>query len=216
MIESLAVLWTSAREFGFPHSDKLAKYNPELPQYFDIGQDSDDSIGWRNNDRQPRNWWKANRGCMEASHMLVLDWDVMWATTVGDLTPGDVLFHDVIPNRTEWHWWSEVDSLPDEFKPHATGATPLGVALYSRRFLDAIIDTALDPLYVADIFCELRTPTAARYLGFEPKPLLSPPGRIECYPIDVAPDAHGVFHAVKRAVEYSPLRVPTVLTYQPD
>lgn len=164
---------TSART-GLPHAREFTGANPQVIQH---RCDSPDASGderihvWRNCDRHIRNWWKANRDLVKTPYVVFLEYDVICNVPLDRIfSPQEGLVGSRIKRPDDpgesWYWFREVPSLPAEMQASAVGVVPLGALQLTRTALDALCEESHDDLYAKDHFCELRTPTLLRHLGF--------------------------------------------------
>lgn len=192
------VLWSTFPEFGTPHAWALEKFNPGVTAHvIHSDQSLPRATAWRNCDRATRDWWRLNHGRTTASHFLVIEGDVLWQ--YGGFPPtSDLSFRDVMTTASNprWCWWSDLRKIPHRYHPYATGGGEFGIRMVSRRFLDAHVSSEFDELYDADVFCELRTPTVATFLGLPPT-TFKLPGRIHWQPLPPPLEEVGVYHPVK-------------------
>ena len=167
------VLWSSTIKRGLPHAGLLCATNPGVRQHSILVQEGatpEEVVdGWRNCDRQIRQWWKDNRHRVDATHLLVLEWDVRVSDNIYKYfsdQPGLQAARYVGPASVDAGWESELNNMPDWLLSSRCGIRPLAVMHMSRECLDAIIDPIYDDVYISDIFCEVRTPTVAHHAGF--------------------------------------------------
>lgn len=197
----VAVVWL-AMNGAIPHFDEFRAINPNVPVFFD---DLDVRkhgpamvrLGWRNADRRLLAWWEENREKVAATHIVFCEADVRFAAKVGAVFPSleDFMVPAVQDAGSSWDWWAEVPKLPEEFRQHARGISPLACILASRRMLDAMLShPGREDLMGKDIFGELRFPTLAAACGFEPGIC---PGLWNVKHRDCKDLAEGVSHPVK-------------------
>ena len=164
---------TSARS-GLPHRREFTAANPQVIQH---RCDSPDAEGeeririWKNCDRHIRRWWKENHQKVASRHVVFLEWDVVCNVPLDWIfPPQDGLVCSQIKTREDphesWYWFQDLPNLPAAMQASAIGVVPLGVLQFSREALDALCDEAHDELFESEIYCELRTPTLLRHLGF--------------------------------------------------
>lgn len=161
---------------GFPHLEHFIGSNPN--RTFDLWEcPPEDTVdkkytAWRNCDRNIRNYYKEIGQYSEHTDFLFLEWDVLVNVDLFekfDKTPvNGVEGKYILPYKTnkDWHWFQEIDRFPSKFEGCFVGVVPLGVIRMSKNLLNEIIKPEYDSLYDKDIFCELRTPTLANYLGY--------------------------------------------------
>jgi hypothetical protein len=195
-----AVIMTTPRT-GTPHLANIQRDNPVVHVHH--GKDGETEAEriqlWRNCDRSIRDWWRANRKNVKASHVAFVEWDVVVNL---DLTrcivPGAGLVGATVDNwpSRPWSWWSEIERLPKDLRRNAASLRPLGVVIASRECLDAIADWWWGHTFALDIFCELRLPTVAKAAGFllRTSPHLA---NVRHFPIPHPGDKPGVWHQVK-------------------
>ncbi len=183
---------------GTPWMEHLRRSHPEM----EIHVACDGRVGksadlWRSCDRFLRDWWKENGGRVSGSHLWLLEHDVLVTTELPDCSEvrGMGGQHVKHAENRDWMWLGEADRLPEGMLPH--GMAPLGVTVYHRQALDALIDPAWDALFAADVFCELRLPSVIAHCGFPLVELPLPEVRAG----SITPDRNvpGIYHAVKGA-----------------
>jgi histo-blood group ABO system transferase len=97
-----------------------------------------------------------------------------------------------VENR-DWVWLQEAERLAQGMVPY--GMAPLGVTVYHRAALDALISPEWDSLFDADVFCELRLPSVIAHCGF---PLVELPlPHVRAGSITPNWSVPGIYHAVK-------------------
>lgn len=205
-----AVIMTTER-FGTPHLDALRASNPGMPLHVNEGRhgttEAERQTLWRNCDRSIRDWWRSNRDRVQAPAVAFLEWDVLCNAPLAKIMPPftGLVGRIVAPVEEDpnWVWFCEIERLPSALRSFATSLRPLGALIASRPLLDAIVSPEFDDLFNADIFCELRLPTLARFLGFR---VAHAPAfrRVECFPIPHPGPAPGIWHAVKSACNLDP------------
>lgn len=199
------VVWMTSGDHGVPHAEAIDLSNPNLSKWVhDSGDHSLGSDGWRNCDRSIREFWKGAREHVHAKRVLFLEWDALVTIDLRTIFPAGALRYpgiegvgvkSLVRDGRSWGPMKEANRLPAEMRLAACGIAPLAVLMISSEALGAIIDPKFDPLFEADIFCELRLPSLLKWLGFaiSDNPALS---NVKPGPI-LYPTEPGIFHAVK-------------------
>lgn len=195
-----SVIMTTPR-FGTPHLANIQRDNPVVHVHY--GKDGETPEArvdaWRNCDRSIRDWWRVNRGRMQANHFAFVEWDVVVNLDLRRcIVPHAGLVGPVAeyPPLTPWCWWREIPRLPWNLQPFASSIRPLGALVASRQCLDAIASPQWDEVFEMDIFCELRLPTVAKACGVR-LAASSHLANVRHFPIPHPGDAPGVWHQVK-------------------
>lgn len=193
---------------GTPHADALAATNPGLRAHVKTSLETG-LEGWRNPDRNIRDWWLQNRATVETGRVLFLEYDVRAHLPLVTLFPNDGAFtgiegcHLKMPVRDgrSWKPFEETDRLPRTLQSYAVGLAPLAILMICRKSLDAAADPGFDELFSRDIFSELRLPTVIRWAGF-PCMENARLAHIGCGPLPHPGSAtQGIWHAVKTGGE---------------
>lgn len=197
------VVWMSSGGHGFPHADALWASNPDLAATRKVSPDTGEE-GWRNCDRNIRDWWKAHGAGVQARRVLFLEWDVLVTVDLRTIFPARRVIPGLegaalrIPTRDARSWpvFEEVAGLPERMRPHAVGIAPLSVVMLSREALDAISGEEFDEAFSRNVFSELRLPTAVRVAGHEVdgNPRLV---NVTCGPSFHPGEVPGIYHPVK-------------------
>ena len=181
---------------GTPWLENLRASNPDLEIHVacDNREGHQPSL-WRSCDRFLRDWWKQNHDKVSGTHLWLLEHDVLVTTSLPDcagITGMGGQHIKRVENR-DWVWLQEAERLAQGMVPY--GMAPLGVTVYHRAALDALISPEWDSLFDADVFCELRLPSVIAHCGF-PLVELPLPGVRAC---NITPDwsVPGIYHAVK-------------------
>lgn len=197
------VVWLTSGGRGTPHAAALQAANPDVISH--VWSEPETGVeGWRNCDRNVREFWLACGDQVQADRVLFLEYDVFVNVDLRTLIPpekrrvglvGARLMTPVRDGRT-FPPFGEVERLPREMRGLAIGIVPFAVALLTRAALDALAQPQHDALFKADIFCELRFPTMVRVSGFavEGCPLWP---AVTTTPRRTAPTAPGLYHPVK-------------------
>lgn len=159
---------------GLPHAREFTAANPHVVQH---RCNSPEAVGeerielWKNCDRNIRNWWKVNHQSVKCRQVVFLEWDVVCNVPIEKLLrPTEGMVCSEIKRQEDgienWYWFRDLPNLPEDLRDLALGVVPLGVLQLTREALDALSDERHDDLYASAIYCELRTPTLLRSLGF--------------------------------------------------
>lgn len=193
---------------GFPHLGKFVEANPtksfDLWKYPPEETNEKRYTEWRNCDRNIRNYYKEIGQYTSQTDFLFLEWDVLVNVDLFekfDKTPvNGIEGRYILSYKTnkDWHWFQEIDRFPSKFEDHFIGVVPLGVIRMSKNLLDEIIKPEHDYLYEQDIFCELRTPTLAKYLGFDIKGNDSLE-KVHWQPIEYGGEKE-IYHSIKKFI----------------
>lgn len=186
---------------GTPHAAALQEANPGLDIRVRISPQETGKNLWRNCDRNLREWWRQNRETVTQESVLFLEFDVFCNVALGPRIPplakgcGIAAAAIVTPVARRCSYWPFEDllRLPRPMLGLACATAPLAVLQVSRKALDAILSPEYDALFAADIFCELRLPTAIRHAGFGVAEIRLPD--VGCIP--VTPTHPGIWHPVK-------------------
>jgi len=198
------VVWMTSGTRGTPHAGALARSNPGLICHTwtapETGMD-----GWRNCDRNIREWWRANGPACGASRILFLEYDVLVTCDLLELFPvadgcngfqGAALKLPVRDGRS-FRPFEETDRLPGPMRGSACGIAPLAVAMLTVDALDAVADPAFDSLFAADIFSELRLATLVSWCGYSCEGHAGL-AQVTCGPVPHPGESQpGIYHAVK-------------------
>ena len=194
-------------ERGTPHRAVISAANPGLTIHVWSGEETG-LDGWRNCDRNMREFWRAKRAEVAAQKVLFIEYDVFANVALGPLMPalqkgcGIVCAAVKSPVRDgrSWFPFQETNRLPAELQSVVIGTAPMAVLLCDRAALDAVLDAKWDAVFEADVFCEIRLGTIMRSEGFSvvecsawrgvgTRPMVPPGG------------ASGIYHPVKMEVQ---------------
>lgn len=202
----MEVVWLTSLKAGLPHREEFTAANPNVIQHrcdSPDGIDDERILFWRNCDRNIRNWWKINHHRILGDHVVFLEWDVVCNVPIEKIfRPQNGLVGSELKTQPQdshdWLWFKELNELPPEMRSTAIGLVPLAAIQLSRAALDAISDDRHDALYESDIFCELRTPSLLRHLGF-PIESTSTLKHVTWQPMPYPWLRRGIFHPIKKA-----------------
>ena len=200
--DTIAIFLTTS-DYGLPHVDSFLRHNPLVPLHVfcnAVSEGEARTLAWRNADRSIRTWWINQGRHLNFKHALFLEWDVVFASRVSAVFPGEADFYckDLKKPGEPWNWFGETSRFPKTIQPHATGTAPLAVVRISRRCLSAMFSHPMEEmLYGSDIFCELRLATLAAACGYEPVECPGTLSKVDCGVVQVD-STYGVWHAVKR------------------
>lgn len=205
---TIVVFLTTSR-YGLPHLDRFLQLNPGIPIHVHCTQIAPPGVersrAWVNCDRPIRDWWLDHGHRLDFRHVVFLEWDVLFDHTLDRVFPGDADYYcgEVKKPGTSWGWFSQIDDLPPDLRPHATGTPPMAVLRLSRGCLEAIFSHPdADECFSRNIQAELRFPTLAVASGYEPEAC---PGTLSNVGAGTIPPGFGpsVWHAVKvRQLEF--------------
>lgn len=138
--------------------------------------------GWR---RQQRTfiWWNADMAIYlwyahkreEARRWIVVEWDVLCLEPMQsfyrDVWDADVAAANIkrLDDTSRWVHFSDfgIALLPAEYRKAALGLTPLAGMLFSDDALREISAAVARDARLRGVYCELRTGTVAKHLGFD-------------------------------------------------
>ncbi len=190
---------------GTPHLGMLKAWNPTLDVVV-VETPEEGTDGWRNYDRQIRQWWIDNGPTHVGTRVLFLEWDVLVQRDLREVFPVAAAVAGIegaavkmpVRDRRSWPVFNELDKMPPGMRDNARGIAPLSVVMISADALDAIVSELYDAAFEADIFCELRLPTAILHAGFVVA-VNAGLAQVGCTRIArPSPDMVGVFHPVKK------------------
>ena len=178
---------------GCPWLDSLTKSNPQSEIWLiDDLRTGNSKTLWRNSDVPLREFWAKCGETVGSDRLWFLEHDVLVTTALPDardvlgVAGKDVMVGD------GWMWMGERDRLEDGMFP--VGIAPLGVSVFSREALDAIVNPRWDSLYEKDVFCELRTPSVVKTCGLPVDHIALPDVRWHRRKSDVRPS---IYHSIK-------------------
>jgi hypothetical protein len=196
---------------GTPHAAALQASNPGLEihaHYSRQGATQSERFHlWRNCDRNIRAYWRDHRHLVQAGHLLFLEYDVFCDVDLRSvIQPSFTRFgiaaaqilSGLTDRRSFWPF-DDIPKLPRSMQALACATAPLALLLISSDALEAIISPSYDPVFEADIFCELRLPTIIRHAGFSAVSMPIP--HVTATP--ATPDSPGIWHPVKQPVSSS-------------
>lgn len=152
----------------------LIEYNPGIEIITIMNPFEDPKEAWLNTDLAIFLWYKENRYKIKSERFLLLEWDC-WCNInlkeyyrrVWDL---DVVAPTVLyPERDNWHWFQKLDKMPVHARLYATGIIPFCGILVSEKAMNKICEEIIKSDY-HDLISELRFPTIATMLSFDPVP----------------------------------------------
>lgn len=201
-----AIVWLTSGTLGTPHARALQAANPgaEIHTWTapDTGRD-----GWKNCDRNIREWWRAKWMEVRSEWVLFLEWDVFCDVPISSVITvprkgvGMVVprLFSVVADRRRWMAFEEVPKLPREIQSLAIGGMPNAAVMLSLDALEAVLDPRWDAVFAEDILSELRLGTVVRASGFKvvSDPLWKDVGTV---PLDPEKCRGGIFHPVKMEV----------------
>lgn len=165
--------------------------------------------GWRHSDIHIYNWFKQRQ--ISALRYVAVEWDVFAPMPLKEFYGGrwDEAVVSAKVHHAEssnWMWFREVEDLPEDLRPFASGLEPLGIILLRHEVLERICSRPIP----SDIYCELRLGTLVRGAGFSATAFPEASEHVRFGPmrniIDAYPPAPGVFHPVKDLVLRAPRR----------
>jgi hypothetical protein len=191
---------------GTPWLDELREHNPGLVIHVHEAADPADEMermeGWRNCDRNVREWWRGNREKVQAGRVLFLEWDVFVSCDLEEHVPVGNGLHCArvkMPVKDRgWSGFREVPKLPRELRGYAIGCEPSAVLMASSDVLDELLDEEWDDVFSDDILSEIRLGTVVRFAGYS---VAGFPGWAETVwmtPQRVKDGFSGVLHPVKK------------------
>jgi len=172
----------------------------------------DPKIAWRNSDRILRQNIKQFINNIINNKVLLVEWDLLVNKKIPNIDFNGLLAKNILLDKNNgWCWWKEITNLPDKYKPFISGSPLWSFIGISKDCLIKILDPAYDELYEMDIFCEIRTATLMKSLGFNmtkfPKELCqsildSNQGNEQViYDEIIKNKQQGIFHPVKRTLQ---------------
>lgn len=145
------------------HLEHLQQSNPnanillcDLSQY---GLFLNQKYCWRNSDIFIRNWLRCNRSSITRNNIAIVEWDVLITKPLPDICVHGLMCNNIQHSYQEWYWFKESKLLSAKYEKFKIGVTPLCVLFMDQYCIDTIIDSEFDPIFSANIFCELRLPT---------------------------------------------------------
>lgn len=157
----------------------------------------------RSSDRLACSWFLQRRE--QCDKWWIVEWDTFCTMPVREYYAPVWRFPFVASNaclrhrQPEWHWFRSVKDMPEEYRPHATGAVPF-LYLVGDAALRAICEMLIEqPVSVGN--GELRFATAARRCGYAPCGFSPPEDQITWMKVQPSIDRPGIFHSVKHLVE---------------
>ena len=191
------------------HLDKIIHSNPKS-QIIDIHTEHnyDKDIAWSNNDRILRENLKKQIDNIIHEKVLLVEWDVLINMEVPDIKFDGLVAQNIFRkgDNIKWYWWKELEKLPEYYKPFICGASLWSLIGITKECLVEILNSKYDDLYNMDIFCEIRTSTILRSLGFNmtkfPTELSRFILRNESSALESMENIkyYGIFHPVKNSV----------------
>ena len=198
------LVWMTSGTRGTPHAEALAESNPWLVWHVFTAPETGVD-GWRNCDRNIRDWWRARGGTVTAERVLFLEWDVLVTCDLRSIFPAARNYPGIegasrkmpVADGRSFKPFEEADKFPRPMQSYACGIAPLAVVMISAEALDAVCSPAFDETFAADIFSEIRLPTIIRWCGHEAwgnAALV----QVGCGPIAAGQiTGPGIYHAVK-------------------
>lgn len=191
------VVWMTCGTRGTPHAATLKQFNPSVICHVNVSTETG-LDGWRNCDRNIRDWWTENSGKTSASGILFLEWDVHVNCDLRTIFP-KVHFGIEGPHMRKGHFSPlarEFDKLPAEMQSSVILMAPTAVLLLSRAALDDVTDPKYDELFASDILSEIRLATVVSTAGFT---CVENTGlkQVKCFKKPFFGTGPGVFHPVK-------------------
>ena len=169
-MKNIAVILTMEK-YGTPHLETFKKNNPKIPiEIYNSVPNPIGNKGWRNCDRNIKDWWHETGKTTDFEFVTFMEWDVYFNEKLEKIFPGeeDFIIKNHIERGSGWHWFNETIRLPGKYFPYITGGGPLCLLRISKKCLQKIFSTkSVDILYGKDIFCELRLPTLISSEGFK-------------------------------------------------
>jgi hypothetical protein len=174
----------------------------------------DQKIAWKNSDRILRQNIKTFIDNIIYDNILLVEWDVMINAPIPDLDFDGLLSKKILTDKNNgWCWWNEYHALPDNYKPFICGSPLWSLIGIKKQCLIKILDPIYDDLYNMNIFCEIRTATLFKSLGYSmaefPKNvsefiLDSSAASEQLVSDEIKKQKHcGIFHPVKHSLEIS-------------
>lgn len=200
----LAIMSCGTR--GTPHLAAIQAANPGLVIHVWSGEETG-LDGWRNCDRNIREFWRAKRAGVVAKSVLFFEYDVFANVALGGVIPrlqkgcGIVCSAVKSPVRDGRSWgpFQEISRLPAELQSMVIGTAPMAVLLCDRGALDDVLDERWDAAFEADVFCEIRLGTVMRAAGWNVLDRREWRG-VGTLPMVPPEGASGMFHPVKMEV----------------
>lgn len=199
------LVWLTSGDRGTPHAAACQAANPGLRTHVwtaaETGLD-----GWRNCDRNLRDFWQAEAAEVETDRVLFCEWDVAISCDPREKFPArewrggmeGARIMQAVRDGHAWPAFREANRLPAVLRPYLVGVVPSAVLMLSRGALAEVADVRWDGLFSADILSEIRLGTLVRSRGYSvtENPRL---GSVGTGPVRA--DGEGVFHPVKGVVE---------------
>lgn len=135
---------------------------------------TDKKTAWLSSDITIFKWFNANQQNLQVERFLLLEWDcwcdmnlkeyfsLVWDC---DVVGPSVKYYE----RDKWDWFNSIDKLPHRARIFATGIVPFCGILLSSKAMTAINNEILKDEFQS-LNSELRLPTIATMLGFDPVP----------------------------------------------
>lgn len=157
---------------GTPHAEALAASNPGLVTWVKTSAEMG-LEGWRNPDRNIRDWWIANRGAVATRRVLFIEYDVLVKMDLREIFPASARWRGIegchlmqpVRDGRMFEPFREVNRLPATMRPWAIGLVPLAILMISVDALDEAAKEEHNALFAADVFSEMRLPTVIRAAG---------------------------------------------------
>ena len=188
-------------EFGAP--DPVLQ---RLPFFSEITRSNDRA--WRNSDLLLYNAFFSRT--KEYKKWLAVEWDTRCAIPVAEFFSETWNFDAVstavaTPSREpEWHWFHQINEMPESLRAHACGMKPFAVSLFSQAALAAIVERLFAEPF--EVLSELRIGTLAHAVGALPVPNPRSAHTVSWRPLDPHPFRASIEHPVKHHWEARDLR----------
>lgn len=195
----MRIVFLTVEGYGVPHLDWFLKTNRNLEYDIYVSNLSDNRTdAWRNCDRNVRDYYKSVGRFCKDDVFLFLEWDVLVNCDLKqkfDFGFKGICGRNIVDLGQDWPHFVDLDKLPKELREKAIGIVPFGIIQMGRNFLELMCSPAFDYLYNDDIFCELRTPSLANFIGCE---IRSNPSldRCEWFPIQFD-GGENIYHSMK-------------------
>lgn len=197
------LIWNCAPRIDLPHFNVCRELNPDVKHHVCTGiKHSTTKEGWRNCDRNIRNWWKANSRRVKAKKVLIFEPDVYCNMKININFPDSgVSGRDVWLPKTApgFPWFREKPMFPEEMRSSMCALAPMAVTLWDRDTLDALCDSSGDGIYAKDMFSEVRVATFLKFLGFK---IQHAQGLANANYMPRSPDeGPSIYHSIKKEVK---------------